>query len=389
MAGRRTCKPRHSYSLSVVNSYFATGPGHSVLNQFSEAVSFILEQPLLCSLGILYILYDVSHLDLWLSKCFATAAGSGYSRKTGKRKVSCRENKKAVIPAAGLGTRFLVKPPNPSPKKCCRSWTSRPFNILLRKPCSQASKHPGGNGRNKQTLEDHFDRSLELGRPCRGRQKRDAENRPGYFRDGGRPFHPAERAPGPAAVLCARQFVGDEPFAVLLADDIGFRAPALRQMMGVYEVFDTEIVGVQEVSILDVSKYGIVSLRHMGWQEMGDVLWAHDLVEKPPVGEAPSNLAIMGRYILTPLIFPVLENLKPGKGGEIQLTDALKELCRDNLLLAQRLKGQRFDVGDKLSFLQATINFALKRPDLRSRLLAYMSRILHEEKLLSGSRRAV
>ncbi|MBP7331891.1 MAG: UTP--glucose-1-phosphate uridylyltransferase GalU [Firmicutes bacterium] len=300
--------------------------------------------------------------------------------------------KKAVIPAAGLGTRFL--PATKSQPKEMLPIVDKPAIQYIIEEAVQSGIESilVVTGRNKQTLEDHFDRSLELEETLAAGGKSEMLKTVRDILEMADVHFIRQKEPLGLghAVLCARQFVGDEPFAVLLADDIMVsEPPALRQMMEVYEVFDTEIVGVQEVSILDVSKYGIVSLRHMGWQEMGDVLWAHDLVEKPPVGEAPSNLAIMGRYILTPLIFPVLENLKPGKGGEIQLTDALKELCRDNLLLAQRLKGQRFDVGDKLSFLQATINFALKRPDLRSRLLAYMSRILHEEKLLSGSRRAV
>lgn len=297
--------------------------------------------------------------------------------------------KKAVIPAAGLGTRFL--PATKSQPKEMLPIVDKPAIQYVIEEAVQSGIESilVVTGRNKQTLEDHFDRSVELEETLAAGGKSDmlktvrdiSEMADIHFIRQKEPLGLGH------AVLCARQFVGDEPFAVLLADDIMVsEPPALRQMMEVYEVFDTEIVGVQEVSILDVSKYGIVSLRPVGWQDMGDVLWAHDLVEKPPVGEAPSNLAIMGRYILTPLIFPVLEHLKPGKGGEIQLTDALRELCRDNLLLAQRLKGQRFDVGDKLGFLQATINFALKRPDLRSRLLAYMSRILHEEKLLRSKR---
>lgn len=297
--------------------------------------------------------------------------------------------KKAVIPAAGLGTRFL--PATKSQPKEMLPIVDKPAIQYVIEEAVQSSIESilVVTGRNKQTLEDHFDRSVELEETLAAGGKSDmlktvrdiSEMADIHFIRQKEPLGLGH------AVLCAQQFVGDEPFAVLLADDIMVsEPPALRQMMEVYEVFDTEIVGVQEVSILDVSKYGIVSLRPVGWQDMGDVLWAHDLIEKPPVGEAPSNLAIMGRYILTPLIFPVLEHLKPGKGGEIQLTDALRELCRDNLLLAQRLKGQRFDVGDKLGFLQATINFALKRPDLRSRLLAYMSRILHEEKLLRSKR---
>jgi UTP--glucose-1-phosphate uridylyltransferase len=185
------------------------------------------------------------------------------------------------------------------------------------------------------------------------------------------------------AVLCARQFTGNEPFAVLLGDDIIVsEKPALRQMMDVYEIFDTEVIGVQPVTLPDVRKYGVVSLHSNAWQDAEGVLWVQDLVEKPAVEEAPSNLAVIGRYILKPSIFPVLERLQPGKGGEIQLTDALKEMCRDHALLALPLVGRRYDVGDKLGYIQATIEFALARPELRSDLLAYMDELLVEEKQL-------
>lgn len=171
---------------------------------------------------------------------------------------------------------------------------------------------------------------------------------------------------------------------MLLGDDIMVSGkPALRQMMDVYEVFDTEMVGVQPVAPEDVWKYGIVSLQPAAWQDAGEVSWVQDLVEKPAVEHAPSNLAVMGRYILKPSIFPVLERLQPGKGGEIQLTDALRVVCQESSLLAMRLSGARYDVGDKLGYIQATIKLALARPELRSDLLAYMDEILVQEKQLN------
>ena len=150
--------------------------------------------------------------------------------------------------------------------------------------------------------------------------------------------------------------------------------------MDLYEIFDTEMVGVQPVMPLDVSKYGIVCLQPHALRDVKEALWVQDIMEKPAVEEAPSNLAVMGRYILKPSIFSILEQLKPGKGGEIQLTDALKVLCDNNSLLALPLSGRRYDVGDKLGYIQAMLEFALDRPELRYDLLVYMGELLIKER---------
>jgi len=142
-------------------------------------------------------------------------------------------------------------------------------------------------------------------------------------------------------------------------------------------------VGVKPVMRQDVRKYGIVSLKRDSINEADEALWVKDMVEKPSIEEAPSNLAMVGRYILKPSIFPILERLNPGKGGEIQLTDALKQECADHPLLALPLAGRRYDVGDKSGYIEATIKLALERPELRSNLLEYMRELLVEEKAIS------
>lgn len=291
--------------------------------------------------------------------------------------------KKAVIPAAGLGTRFL--PATKSQPKEMLPIVDKPAIQYIIEEAVQSGIESiiVVTGRNKQSIEDHFDRSVELEKTLAESGKEEMLKTVRDLAHLANIHYIRQKEPLGLghAVLCARRFIGDEPFAVLLADDIMVSGkPALRQMMDVYEVFDTEMVGVQPVAPEDVWKYGIVSLQPAAWQDAGEVSWVQDLVEKPAVEDAPSNLAVMGRYIMKPSIFPVLERLQPGKGGEIQLTDALRGVCQESSLLAMRLSGMRYDVGDKLGYIQATIKLALARPELRSDLLAYMDEILQEEK---------
>jgi UTP--glucose-1-phosphate uridylyltransferase len=294
--------------------------------------------------------------------------------------------KKAVIPAAGLGTRFL--PATKSQPKEMLPIVDKPAIQYIIEEAAQSGIESiiVVTGRNKQSIEDHFDRSVELEKTLAESGKEEMLKTVRDLAQLANIHYIRQKEPLGLghAVLCARRFIGDEPFAVLLADDIMVSGkPALRQMMDVYEVFDTEMVGVQPVAPEDVWKYGIVSLPPAAWQDAGEVSWVQDLVEKPAVEDAPSNLAVMGRYILKPSIFPVLERLQPGKGGEIQLTDALRVVCQESSLLAMRVSGARYDVGDKLGYIQATIKLALARPELRSGLLAYMDEILVQEKQLN------
>ena len=171
------------------------------------------------------------------------------------------------------------------------------------------------------------------------------------------------------AIYCAKTFVGNEPFAVMLGDDVvDSKVPCLKQLIDCYSEYNTSILGVQKVPEDQVNKYGIINGRFIEDR----VYKVNDLVEKPSPEEAPSNIAILGRFIITPEIFKHIENTKPGKGGEIQLTDALKSLITQEVMYAYEFDGKRYDVGDKLGFLQATIEYALKKPELRDNFVKYL-----------------
>lgn len=280
--------------------------------------------------------------------------------------------RKAVIPTAGLGTRFL-----PATK-------SQPKEMLpiLDKPTIQFIVEEAVasgieaiimvTGRNKKAIEDHFDRSVELEVFLEKKENTELLN---MVKDISRMvniFYVRQKeALGLGhAVYCARKFIGNEPFAVLLGDDIiRSEIPCLRQMIDVYERYGSSVVGVQEVSLEDTGKYGIVD----GVSADNHIFKVRDLVEKPGPEKAPATrLAIMGRYILNPEIFEVLENLEPGQGGEIQLTDGLRKLNRFQEIMAYEFEGRRYDAGDKLGYIQATIEYALLNESLAADLKAYL-----------------
>lgn len=179
------------------------------------------------------------------------------------------------------------------------------------------------------------------------------------------------------AIYCAKTFVGNEPFAVLLGDDVVYNdeIPCLKQMIDCYDKYQTSVLGVQTVRDEDVCKHGIVD----GAQVADRVFTVKNLVEKPSVEEAPSNVAILGRYIINPGIFDILAETKPGKGGEIQLTDALKELALKEDMYAYDFVGKRYDVGNKQGFLEATVETALRREDLRDEFLSYLKAVVEKE----------
>jgi len=278
---------------------------------------------------------------------------------------------KAVIPAAGLGTRFL-----PATK-------AQPKEMLpiVDKPTIQYIIEEAVNsgitdiliitGRNKRAIEDHFDRSIELELELERKHKDALLQEIKAISDLVNIQYVRQQTPKGLghAILCAKNFVGNEPFAVLLGDDVvDAEEPCLKQLMQVFEEKGQTILGVQQVARENVNKYGIVS---------GEKLEEHlhlvkTLVEKPDVEIAPSNIAILGRYIITPDIFPILEQTEPGAGLEIQLTDALKELAKTKEVYAYEFSGCRYDVGDKLGFLKATVEMALKRPDLHDDFMEYL-----------------
>lgn len=279
--------------------------------------------------------------------------------------------KKAIIPAAGLGTRFL--PATKAQAKEMLPIVDKPTlqYIIEEAIASGIEEILIVTGRNKKCIEDHFDRSVELelelekkGKSAMLEMVQDISNMVNihYIRQ-------KEPKGLGHAVHCAKSFIGNEPFAVLLGDDIvDAKTPCLKQMINAYDEYKTSILGVQQVDKDKVNKYGILDVKHIEDR----VYKVKDMVEKPAIEEAPSNIAILGRYIITPAIFDILENQEPGKGGEIQLTDALQTLATKEAIYAYNFEGRRYDVGDKLGFLEATVDFALKRPELRDDFVDFL-----------------
>ncbi len=287
--------------------------------------------------------------------------------------------KKAVIPAAGLGTRFL-----PATK-------AQPKEMLpiVDKPTIQYIVEEAINagiesiliitGRGKRNIEDHFDKSYELESELKRKGNNSMLSMVEDISHLVNVFYVRQKeAMGLGhAIGCARDFVGNEPFAVLLGDDVVVsEQPAIGQLMEVYEKRGASVLGVQRVDKADVDKYGVIDpANDINGGRLHEV---KDLVEKPLADEAPSNLAILGRYIITPEIFEILAVQQPGKNGEIQLTDALKTLTNSQGMYAYEFEGKRYDVGDKLGFLKATVEFALCRDDLSERFGAYLKNVVKD-----------
>ncbi len=279
--------------------------------------------------------------------------------------------KKAIIPAAGLGTRFL--PATKAQPKEMLPIVDKPTiqYIIEEAVASGIEEILIITGRNKKCIEDHFDKSVELELELEKSGKEELLELVRDISDMVDIHYIRQKEPKGLgnAIYCAKTFVGNEPFAVMLGDDlVDSEVPCLKQLIDCYSEYQTNILGVQKVKKEDVSKYGIVD----GIFIEDRVYKVKDLVEKPVVEEAPSDIAILGRYIITPQIFDILKNTTPGKGGEIQLTDALKKLREEEAIYAYNFEGQRYDVGDKLGFLQANIEFALKKPELRDDFIKYL-----------------
>lgn len=281
--------------------------------------------------------------------------------------------RKAVIPAAGLGTRFLPAT-KAQPKEMLPIVDKPTIQFIVEEAVlSGIEDIVIVTGRSKRAIEDHFDRSIELEVFLDNAKKTELLKVVQDISQIANIFYVRQKeALGLGhAIYCASKFIGDEPFAVLLGDDvIHAQTPCLKQMMNIYEHHGSSIVGVQEVPLDKVSKYGIVD-----GEKVGDrVYYARNLIEKPRPEDAPATrLAIMGRYILTPNIFRILENLTPGKGGEIQLTDGLRELGQDEKIIAFNFEGRRYDVGDKFGFIQATIEYGLRHDDVAGELINYLN----------------
>ncbi len=276
--------------------------------------------------------------------------------------------RKAVFPAAGLGTRFL-----PATKAQPKEMLPLVDKPIIQYGVEEAIQSGITNiimvtGRGKTAIEDHFDVSFELEHMLESRKKKDLLALVRQVSDLINISYTRQKeARGLGhAVLCARELVGGEPFATVLADDvIDAETPCIRQLLDIYEFFAAPVLAVMEVPKESISSYGCIDaepVAHNGSKNR--VYRIRDLVEKPKPSEAPSNLAIIGRYILTPDVFESIDRIEAGAGGEIQLTDALRHLLRSRPIYAFKFEGNRYDAGDKLGFLKATVEFALRRHDL-------------------------
>ena len=284
--------------------------------------------------------------------------------------------KKAIIPAAGLGTRFLPAT-KAQPKEMLPIVDKPTIQYIIEEAVASGIEDIiVVTGRNKRSIEDHFDRSIELELELERSGKTEMLQMVRDISEMANLHYIRQKEPRGLghAILCAKQFIGDEPFAVLLGDDVvDGEVPALKQLMDVYDKTGASVLGVQEVPQEKVSSYGIVASEPTAEPRTFTV---SDMVEKPGVEEAPSRLAVLGRYIINPEVFPILEATRPGRGNEIQLTDALKELAKLQKMYAYNFEGRRYDVGDKQGFLEATVEMALKRPDLKDKFLAYLQTIV-------------
>jgi len=279
--------------------------------------------------------------------------------------------KKAVFPVAGLGTRFL--PATKSSPKEMLPLIDKPLvqYVVEEAVASGIEQILFVTGRGKRSIEDHFDISVELEAHLYDKGKNTELSRVREIAEMVDIFYVRQRqAMGLGhAILCARDFIGNEPFAVLLGDDIiDSERPCLRQLLDVFESQKCSVLALEQVPMENISSYGCVRA-HKVSERVFDVV---DMVEKPKREDAPSDMAIIGRYVLTPRIFDILENQEPGKGGEIQLTDAILTLSKEEKVFGCLFEGLRHDCGDKLGFLKATVDMALKRDEFSKEFEAYL-----------------
>jgi len=287
--------------------------------------------------------------------------------------------RKAVFPAAGLGTRFL--PATKSQPKEMLPLVDKP---LIQYGVEEAIRSGIQNiiivtGRGKSAIEDHFDVSFELEQLLESRNNTEMLEVVRAISDMINVAYVRQKeALGLGhAVLRAKELVGHEPLAVVLSDDvIACEVPCLRQLLDIYEFYGCSVVALMELPEDKISAYGVVEAEAVAHNGENDRLFRiHSLVEKPAPSEAPSNLAIIGRYVLTPEIFDSIESIEPGRGGELQLTDALKHLLLARPVYGYRFHGTRYDAGDKLGFLKATVEFALRRADLGGDFREYLKHL--------------
>ncbi|AHA08141.1 UTP--glucose-1-phosphate uridylyltransferase [Bacillus toyonensis] len=286
--------------------------------------------------------------------------------------------RKAIIPAAGLGTRFL--PATKAMPKEMLPIVDKPTIQYIVEEAIQSGIEDIiiVTGKTKRSIEDHFDNAFELEQNLLEKKKYELLEKVQASSKMVDIHYIRQKEPRGLghAVWCARKFIGDEPFAVLLGDDIvQAEKPCLRQLMDEYDKTLSSVIGVQTVPEDETHRYGIID----PLEQEGRRYQVRNFVEKPAAGTAPSNLAIMGRYVLTPEIFMFLEQQNVGAGGEIQLTDAIQNLNEIQRVFAYDFEGKRYDVGEKLGFVQTTIEMALQHPELRGDMVTMMKRILEEQ----------
>lgn len=285
--------------------------------------------------------------------------------------------RKAIIPAAGLGTRFLPAT-KAMPKEMLPIVDKPTIQYIVEEAIASGIEDIIiVTGKGKRAIEDHFDHAFELEENLIKKEKFDLLEK---VRESSKVEIHFIRQKEPLglghAVLCAKKFIGDEPFAVLLGDDIvQAETPCLRQLMNQYDETGASVIGVQQVPDNETNRYGIIS----PLERNGRLYKVDNFVEKPSLGSAPSNLAIMGRYILTPEIFTFLEKQGAGAGGEIQLTDAIQQLNQIQRVFAYDFQGKRFDVGEKIGFVKTTVEFALQDEELRDELVEFLVGILEQK----------
>ncbi|MBS4539133.1 UTP--glucose-1-phosphate uridylyltransferase GalU [Clostridium sp. D2Q-11] len=286
--------------------------------------------------------------------------------------------KKAIIPAAGLGTRFLPAT-KAQPKEMLPIVDKPTIQYIIEEAIASGIEDILIiTGRNKRAIEDHFDKSVELELALEEKGKNELLELVKGISNMGNIHYIRQKEPKGLghAINCAKSFINNEPFAVLLGDDVVYspEKPCLKQLIEIYDEYRTTILGVQQVPKEEVNKYGIVEGKYIE-----DKIYKVDnLIEKPKIEQSPSNIAILGRYIITPEIFDILDNTDPGTGGEIQLTDALVELSKIQAIYAYEFTGKRYDVGNKLGFLQATVEYALRRSELKDEFKSYLKKLIIE-----------
>ena len=295
--------------------------------------------------------------------------------------IAVKQVRKAIIPAAGLGTRFLPVT-KAMPKEMLPIVDKPTIQYIVEEAIASGIEDIIiVTGKGKRAIEDHFDNNFELEENLIQKEKFDLLEKVRQSSNVDIHYIRQKEPKGLGhAVWCARKFIGDEPFAVLLGDDIvKAETPGLKQLIDQYEETHASVIGVQTVSDEETNRYGIIEPS----TQVGRRYAVENFVEKPALGTAPSNLAIMGRYVLTPEIFKYLGEQETGAGGEIQLTDAIQKLNQVQRVFAYDFEGKRYDVGEKLGFITTTIEFALQDPTLRDDLLVYLEEVMPKKTVVN------